>query len=79
MGVKETWAISFQWSVGTGQREAAIDSSIGVHQYAKEFIHSKGDRVLEQTAQGGCGFSFSGDIQDLPGHFPVQPTVGILL
>ena len=51
MGVKETWAISFQWSVGTGQREAAIDSSIGVHQYAKEFIHSKGDRVLEQTAQ----------------------------
>ena len=26
-----------------------------------------------------CGDSFSGDIQDFPGCFPVQPTVGNLL
>jgi len=29
-----------------------------------------------QAAQGGCGVSFSGDIQDPPGQDPVQPTVG---
>ena len=35
--------------------------------------------ALEQAAKGGCGFSLSGDIQDLPGHLPVQPAVGGLL
>ena len=34
------------------------------------------DGALEQAAQGGCGVSFSGDIQDPPGQDPVQPTVG---
>jgi len=34
--------------------------------------------ALEQAAQGGCGFSFSGGIQDPPGHLPVQPAVGQL-
>ena len=29
-----------------------------------------------QAAQGGCGVSFSGDIQDPPGQGPVQPAVG---
>ena len=33
-------------------------------------------RVTEQAAQGGCGVSFSGDIQDRPGQGPVQPAVG---
>jgi len=28
------------------------------------------------AAQGGCGVSFSGDIQDPPGQGPLQPTVG---
>ena len=32
--------------------------------------------TLEQAAQGGCGFSSSGDIQDSPGQGPVQPAVG---
>jgi len=30
----------------------------------------------EQAAQGGCGVSFSGDIQDPPGRSPVQPALG---
>jgi len=32
--------------------------------------------ALEQAAQGGCGVSFSRDIQDPPGQGPVQPAVG---
>ena len=42
-------------------------------------FHRKGDGELELAAQGGCGVSFSGDIQDPPGFLPVQPAVGSLL
>ena len=45
----------------------------------KEFLHSEDDGALEQAAQGDCGFSFSEDIQDAPGHLLVQPAVGSLL
>ena len=75
----ESAEASFQQSVRTRQGETAINWSTEVlHQYANELLHSKGERALEQAAQGGCGFSFSGDIQDLPGCLPVQPDVGDL-
>jgi len=35
--------------------------------------------ALEQIAQGGYGIPFSGDLQNSPGCFPVQPTLGNLL
>jgi len=45
-------------------------------EHKEELLPSEGDGALEQAAQSGCGFSFSGDIQDSPGQGPVQPALG---
>ena len=45
-------------------------------EHDEELLHSEGDGALERAAQGGCGVSFSGDIQTLPGCGAVQPALG---
>jgi len=52
-------------------KRSAMNWTEFLHQYVKELLHSEGDRGLEQAAQGGFGFYFSGDIQDPPGCLPM--------
>jgi len=59
---KGQWAQTEAWEVPVEQEE--------------ELLLSEGDGALEQAAQGGCGVSFSRDIQALPGRGPVQPVLG---
>ena len=76
-GVKRTRPTSCQRSVGTEEGETAINWSTGSSApKSKELLHNEDDGALAQAAQGGCGFSLSGDIPHPPGRPPVQPAVG---
>jgi len=57
-----------QWAQ-TGAEEVPAEDE-------EELLPSEGDGALAQAAQGGCGVSFSGNIQALPGQGPLQPALG---
>ena len=58
-----------------GQR-AQTEAEEVLSEHEEELLPSEGDGALAQAAQGGCGVSFSEDIENLPGQGPVQPAVG---
>jgi len=57
------------------QQWAQTEAQEVLSEHEEEFRPSEGDGALEQSAQGGCGVSRSGDIQDLPECSSVKPDV----
>jgi len=53
----------------TGTQEVPSEREVKV-------LYFEGHGPLQLAAQTGCGVSFSGETQNLPGHFPVQLIVG---
>ena len=73
-GWVQTLSSGAQWQDKGQWAQTEVEEVPSEHE--EELFPSDGDGAQEQAAQGGCGVSFSGDVQDLPGRGPVQPAVG---
>ena len=63
-----------QWQ-DKGQR-AQTEAYAVPPEHEEDILDLEGEGALAQDARGGCGISFSGDIQEPPGQGPVHPAVG---
>ena len=69
---------SFQWCPTTGQEQWAQTGTQEVPaKHEEKLLSCEGARAGAQAAQGGCGVSFPGDIQNPPGRVPVPPALGV--
>lgn len=63
------------WTMDKGQwAQTKIEEVLS--EYEEELFSFEADRALEQAAQIGCRVTFSADIQNPPGHNPVQLALG---
>lgn len=64
---------SFQWCAA--MKEVAMDKNWNTkfHTNTRKIVSYESNRALEQAVKGGCRVSFTRDIQDLSGYFPVLP------
>ena len=53
--------------------EVAMDKNWNTkfHTNTRKIVSYESNRALEQAVKGGCRVSFTRDIQDLSGYFPV--------